>query len=355
MITSVFHLDKITSSTRHAGLTKQVTVGYEIPSRAGYVLAVKVLNDKVTYDQVEIATGRFVKVRRDDLLAVTLGSRFASKGFAGVVPESVKKGDTLQILNMGGVCGACTAFHPKLGRPFDVEVLGAVLTYPSMEARVGVPAHILNGPIKPAEILTGEVPVIYISGTAMNSGKTTAACEIIRELLRSGLTVAACKLTGVSLRRDTLNMTDAGAVAAFDFTDAGAPVTEASEAQAICRGIINALALEKPDVIVAELGDGLLGRYGVAEILEDERLMSLAAAHVLCAVDPVGAYGAERLFEDRFSQSISVVSGPVTDNEVGRSQIETILGVPAINVFQDLGAMSSILVGKVKSWNKQGT
>jgi len=293
-----------------------------------------------------------VKVRRDDILAVTLGSRSASQGFAGVVPESIRTGDVLQILNMGGVCGACTAFHPKLGRPFDVEVLGAVLAYPSMEARVGVPAHILNGPIEATGRLSGHAPVIYISGTSMNSGKTTAACEIIRELVRSGLAVAACKLTGVSLMRDTLTMTDAGAMAAFDFTDAGVPVTDAADAPEISMGIIEKLAKENPDVIVAELGDGLLGQYGVAEILEEGRLMSLSAAHVLCAVDPVGAYGASLLFQNRFSQSISVISGPVTDNEVGRKQIQESLDLPAINAFQDPGALSEFLIGKVKSWKR---
>lgn len=352
MITSVLHLDKVTSSTRHAGITRNVTIGYEITARPGYVLAVKVLSDKVTYDHVEIVTGRFVKVRRDDILAVTLGSRSASQGFAGVVPETVRAGDTLQILNMGGVCGACTAFHPKLGKPFDVEVLGTVLTYPSMEARVGVPAHILSGPIEAAIRLSGHAPVIYISGTSMNSGKTTAACEIIRELVRFGLAVAACKLTGVSLMRDTLTMTDAGAVAAFDFTDAGAPVTDATDAPTISMGIIDKLIRENPDVIVAELGDGLLGQYGVAEILEEKQLMSLAAAHVLCAADPVGAYGAARLFKERFSQSISVISGPVTDNEVGRKQIREILDLPAVNAFQDPGELSEFLMGKVKSWKK---
>lgn len=352
MSTTLCHIDKIASSTRHAGINRQVKVGRDIVARRGYVLAVKVLNDKVTYDRMEIATGRMVKVRRDDILAVTLGARHASKGFAGFVPEHIAVGDRLQILNMGGICGVCTAFHPEFGQPFDVEVLGAVLSYPSMDARIGVPAHTLVGPIKPADHCNDSIPVIYVSGTAMNAGKTFAACELIREFVRAGRTVAACKISGVSLMRDTLNMTDAGATAAADFTDAGCPVTDPIEAPSISLGIIGSLARRKPDVIVAELGDGLLGQYGVSEILENGELMSLAAAHVVCASDPVGAYGAHLLFRDRFSQPITVISGPVSDNQVGRSQIEGTLGIPAINAFQDAGALGKLLAKEVDAWKK---
>lgn len=352
MSTSLCHIDKIASSARHAGITRQVKIGLDIIAKPGYVLAVKVLNDKVTYDRMEIVSGRMVKVRRDDILAVTLGSRHASKGFAGVVPEKIVPGDRLQILNMGGICGACTAFHPELGLPFDVEVLGSILSYPSMDARVGVPAHTLDGPIKPTDHCDVSIPVIYVSGTSMNSGKTFAACELTREFVRIGRTVAACKISGVSLMRDTLNMTDAGAIAAADFSDAGSPVTDPGAAPSISLGIIGSLAKQKPDVIVAELGDGLLGQYGVSEILENGTLMSMAAAHVICASDPVGAFGANILFRDRFFQRITVISGPVSDNKVGRRQIEKTLGVPAINAFQDAGALGELLIKEVDAWKK---
>lgn len=351
MNTSILNLDKISSSTRHVDIGRRVCIGPEIKAQPGYVLAVRVLTDKVLYDQLEVVTGRMVKLRRDDLLAVTLGSRSAAQGFAGKVPESVAVGDTLQILNMGGVCGSCTAFHPSLGRPFDVEVLGSILSYPSMEARIGVPANIRNGPVKPAWEIETRLPVIYIAGTSMNSGKTTAACEIIKELGRSRLTVAACKLTGVSLMRDTLNMTDAGALSAYDFTDAGLPVTTSSDALTTAKGLFNKLSRERPDVVVAELGDGILGTYGVCEILKDPELMSLAAAHVICASDPVGVHGAAQIFKERYSQEIAVVSGPATDNAVGRDIISNSLGFPAFNAFQDAQSLGRLLLEKVELWH----
>jgi dethiobiotin synthetase len=52
-----------------------------------------------------------------------------------------------------------------------------------------------------------------IAGTSMNSGKTYAATELIKQATRAGLRVAAAKLSGVACLRDTLNMADHGAVA----------------------------------------------------------------------------------------------------------------------------------------------
>src|ERR1044072_8936888 len=103
----------------------------------------------------------------------------------------------------------------------------------------------------------------------MNAGKTVAATELVRGLYRSGLKVAAAKLTGVSLMRDALSMRDAGASAALTFNDIGIASTHAGVTVSSAKGILNRLAQGKPDVIVAELGDGILGEYGVQDILRD--------------------------------------------------------------------------------------
>ena len=56
---------------------------------------------------------------------------------------------------------------------------------------------------------------------------------------------------------------------------------------ATAKGIFNRLAGTKPDVIVAELGDGILGEYGVQDILRDPELTGVGAAYVMAAPDPV--------------------------------------------------------------------
>ena len=136
--------------------------------------------------------------------------------------------------------------------------------------------------------------MVYVAGTCMNAGKTVAATELVRGLARGGLRVAAAKLTGVSLMRDALSMLDAGAVAALTFNDVGIASTHAGVTVATAKGIFNRLAAAKPDVIVAELGDGILGEYGVQDILHDAELMRVGAAYVMAAPDPVACWGANR-------------------------------------------------------------
>ena len=336
------HLDRIASVTRNAKVSPDVTIGDKVICQQGMLIAVKVLTDKYTYNTVENISGRMIRIKSGDILAGVLGHRMALKGYAGKVPESLKVGDTIQILNLGGVLGTCTAANPELGSPFDVEVLGSILTFPKLGDRVGSQATISNGKIQPSDTVNQKVPVVFVSGSSMNSGKTVAATELIRVLNHRGLSVSACKLTGVSLMRDILSMHDAGAQTVVDFTDAGVVSTRRSKILPIARGLINYLAKDKPDLIIAELGDGLLGDYGVDDILSDKSLMSCGICHIICAPDPVATYGAYTLFKDKFGLTINAISGPVTDNAVGRDYITDKLGIAAHNARYDIDKLVDI-------------
>ena len=142
VVTTRVRLDRIASATRNAGLSPEVIVGDQIVSTEGYVLAVRILEDKSTYNTVEDVTGRMVALRAGDVLAGTLGTRRALRGYAGVVPPTIAVGDTIEVLNLGGILGRCTSVNPEIGPPFKAAVLGAVLTFPELGDRVGRPAHI---------------------------------------------------------------------------------------------------------------------------------------------------------------------------------------------------------------------
>jgi hypothetical protein len=343
--TTRIRLDRISSSTRNAQLGTEVIVGDEIVAAEGYVLAVRILADKSSYNTVEDLTGRMVSLRAGDVLAGTLGSRRALRGYAGEVPASLSVGDTIEVLNLGGILGRCTSANPEIGPPFKAEVIGAILSFPDLGDRIGRPAHIKDHAVPAAETLQSKVPVVYIAGTCMNAGKTVAASELVRGLTRAGLRVAAAKLTGVSLMRDSLSMRDAGAIAGLTFNDIGIATTRAGVTVTAAKGIFNRLALEKPDVIVAELGDGILGDYGVQDILRDPELTSVGAAYVMAAPDPVGCWGSTTLMRELFGLEVHVLTGPATDNEVGRDYVTGKLGIPAHNALRDADG----LVGVVKS------
>jgi hypothetical protein len=324
-------VDKIASATGNVPLRRDVRLTSDIVAREGYIIAARVQGEKTTYNQLEDIHGRMVTVHDGDTVAGVLGPRHALHGYTGYVPDRIAVGDVLQLLNLGGVIGCCTSHNPDVGPPFDVEVLGGVLVFPEFEDRSGLPAHIGINAVTCAPGPLPPVPVVYVAGTCMNSGKTTAACQLIRQFAKRGTAVGACKVTGVALRRDTLRMRDYGASWAVSFTDAGIVTTTPANAVSVSRTLVGHLVQAGAQVIVVELGDGILGEYGVAQILGDPELGGLATVVVLCANDPVGAWGARRVMQEQFGLAIDVVSGPTTDNAVGVRYVREQLGLEALN------------------------
>src|SRR6185295_15858547 len=263
-------VDKIASVTQACGLGNEVRVATDsIPAEEGVVVVVEILTNKSTYNTLELTSGRMAKVGKGDVVAGALGHRKALFGYSGHVPESVKPGDILQMLNIGGVLGICDSVNPDKGKPFDCRVLGVVLHFPYLGERIGVPARAGMSKLDfNAKLDTRGVPVVALAGTCMEAGKTAAACAIVSRMRHRGLVVDAFKATGVSLRRDILAMEDAGARRSMIFTDLGVISTTRTTGPALTRTMLTELASGKPDVIVFELGDGILGTYGVDAILE---------------------------------------------------------------------------------------
>jgi hypothetical protein len=71
--------------------------------------------------------------------------------------------------------------------------------------------------------------------------------------------------------------------------------------------------------------------------------MAVAAAHVLCAPDPVGCWGVAELYRQEYRLPITVISGPATDNEVGREFVRTTLGLPAHNALREAPALVGVV------------
>ena len=327
-------LDKIGSATFRSGIGRDVYLGDEIVSEEGYVLAGRILNDKRVYNELENSEGRMVPLKSGDCVAGVLGHRNALHGYEGRLPGEVKTGDRIHLLNLGGVMGLCTSFNLDVGRPFEVEVMGAVLHFPYLEKRVGVPAHIGLEAIPDNLKIRKIPPIVAVVGTCMNSGKTVAVCEVIHGLVKKGMRVSAAKVTGVALRRDVLRMIDFGASEALSFADAGVVATGPETATAVTCRLISNLSRGKPDVLVVEFGDGIFGDYGVQTVLNDNEIRQWLRCVVLCANDPAGAWGACRFLKQNGIET-QVVSGPVTDNHVGRSFIESRLGLKAANARTD--------------------
>jgi hypothetical protein len=333
-------VDKIASVTQACGLSREVRISPDIPAEEGVVVVVEVLTNKSNYNTLELTSGRMAKVVRGDIVVGALGHRQALFGYSGHVPESLAAGDVIQMLNIGGVLGVCDSVNPEKGRPFDCRVLGVVLHFPYLGERIGVPARVGYRRFDPqAALETRGVPVVALAGTCMEAGKTAAACAIVARMRHRGLVIDAFKATGVSLRRDVLAMEDAGARNSMIFTDLGIVSTTGASGPALTRTMLTELAAGKPDVIVFELGDGILGTYGVDAILDCPDIRAALTGVVLSANDPVAAWGGVKLLRERFNIEPCMVTGPATDNRVGVEIIEKQLGVPACNAISEGAAL----------------
>ena len=340
------HLDKIASVTRNLHLGRQVTLTSEIEARPGAVVAGRIRGEKSVYNQLEDIHGRLSVLHDGDVIVGALGHRNALQGYEGVMPKSVKPGDALHLLNVGGVIGMAVSGSPDAGAPFQVEVLGQVLLFKEFGSRVGQPASIDSGAVK-GNASAPPVPVIYIAGTCMNAGKTHAACTLVRRLSQEGVKVGGAKLTGVSLLRDILAMRDYGADAILDFTDAGVACTGPDTSARIARVILSELASRGVDLIIAETGDGIMGEYGVQTILADPELQAWGKVHILCANDPVGVAGAVTHFKHAFGLEVDVVTGPATDNRVGTRFVES-LGLPACNARTNPKQFGDLVLERIR-------
>ena len=341
------HLDKIASVTRGLRLGRHVTLSADVEAREGAVLAARVRGEKSVYNQLEDVHGRMSVLHDGDIIVGALGHRNALQGYEGILPTRVEVGDTLHLLNLGGVIGTCVSSNPDVGAPFSLEVLGQVQIFPDFNSRVGQKAFIQAAAVQGRPEAT-PVPVVFVAGTCMNAGKTHAACALVRHFTQAGYKVGGAKLTGVSLQRDILAMQDYGAEAILDFTDAGVTCTGPATAPGAARAIFTELADRGVDLIIAETGDGIMGEYGVQAILEDEALRNWGVAFVLCANDPVGVEGGVRNLKDVYGIQVDVVAGPATDNRVGGRFVAT-LGLPAHNARSQGRELGELVLSKVRA------
>jgi hypothetical protein len=340
--------DKIGSATSplHLSRVLQVTEVSDAP-RAGDVIVVRVLTDNATYNMLELPTGRLAKVNPGDVLVGVLGRRRALKGFVGDVPASVSAGDELHLLNLGGVIGRCSGHHSSLNDAIKVEVIGLAAD------DQGAVRNIADAALPPRESLGATAPLVVIAGACMNSGKTYAATEIIQQGTRAGLRVAAAKLSGIACLRDTLNMADHGAIATASFLDCGLPSTVgAGDLAPVARAIIARLNESAPDLIVIELGDGILGGYSVESIFEDAEFRAAMTALVFCASDYVGAWGGIELFRRRGIE-VHLVAGSVTDSQMGEDYIQDEFGIRAANARRNGPKLFEVVQEKVSTFRPE--
>ncbi|MBI4606015.1 MAG: hypothetical protein HY721_28960 [Planctomycetes bacterium] len=334
-------MHKIASVAYRLGFEKEVEVTRRLEARPGNTIVVRALSEKRVYSELELENGRMSKVFYGDVIVGALGRRRALRGFSGEVPSKLRAGDAVQLLNKGGVVGESSSDHKDLGQPLSCEVLG-------MPVRNGKIVRVWDARLPEVASLAGlELPpVVAVTATCMESGKTLFLTELIQELTRNGFSVAGGKLTGIACRRDLIALEDHGAAATASFLDAGHASTAGLDAAALtvaAKTVIAHLAAARPDILVLEFGDGVIGEYGVLEVLQDPEVRRIVRMHAFCAGDMVGAWGGQRFLGERGIE-IDLFSGPVTDNDVGLDFLRKELGKPAINAHRNPEALAEAVM-----------
>src|SRR6185369_6301825 len=318
----------VASAASPLKLTNPVEVHRQASVEAGQLVVVRALTENPLYPELETPSGERVAVKKGDIIAGILGSRQALRGFVGYAPYRLTAGDKLHILNLGGVIGRYVSGHKDLGEPVQVEVLG-----------------ISKKNLKEVAVLAEAKPIILVCGSCMNVGKTATTEELIKGLSWQGMKVGGAKITGIACLKDTIRMKNAGATKTLSFLDCGVPSTvDTDDIAGIARSIVS--QMKDVDLVVMELGDGVMGHYKVNRFFDDRALMSHIDAVVFCASDLTAAWGGKEILAQR-GVPVTVVCGPATDTEAGVTYLEKTIGVPAANALTDSQKLLNLLTPMV--------
>jgi hypothetical protein len=316
---------KIGSSTLKLWLEAPFNTEHLQHAEVGDVIIAEVLTENPAYPYLEQPDGVLTKLSVGDKIAGVIGSRQALRGFVGYAPTRLKKNCTLSLLNMGGVIGNFIDSVAELGKPIQLRYLGTVVDSDGV-------VNLKRAALPDAYAIEDTRPIVLVIGTCMNVGKTSTATKLIEIATQAGYRVGAAKLSGVAAVKDLRQFMSAGAVDVKSFLDCGLPSTvDADNLAPIVKTVINAL---DGDLLIVELGDGIMGHYKVETVLKDVNIMSHVTVVVVCASDLMAAYGTKLYFE-QLGIEINAFSGLTTDTVSGSNFIEEKLGVPAINGLKE--------------------
>lgn len=307
--------------------------------RSGDVIAVKINEVNPRYQMLETTDCAQVKLTKNMKIVGAAGSRWALRGFIGVLPGLLKKGDAINVLNIGGVLGKCIDYTPELGPATTAEFLGFIA------AKTGKVNLIQYAPFAPQ--MGSLPPVAAVIGTCMNTGKTTAVSAMVKHLSKDGLKVACGKICGVAAVKDVKQYFKNGAIEAITFNDFGwtssADITNIVDTST---KVIRYLASKDPDIILVELGDGIIGKYGVSSLVSSRDFRRMISRWVLCAYDPAGAFGAVS-YLSRYNIEPAAITGPVADNLAGINAVAEFSAIPVISPLKSPDILTRTVVSKL--------
>jgi hypothetical protein len=325
----------------------KVTPMYAQPRIGDLVLAE--VQDLGRHNRMEVRTGVTMALFPGDHIVGAFGNRYATDQYEGYLPTRPVEG--CDLLSVGGVLGEVASRHTSLVDPTRLRVVGLVSDRygrPINQRAFGLPSHAVG------EGLQSRAEVILVVGSAMNSGKTTAAGTLARALSRANFGVAAGKITGTAAGKDGRFYEACGARPVLDFTSAGYPSTYMlglEELLGVYESILGNLRASNPDYIILEIADGIFQRE--TRMLLESAEFRRSADHVFFAAgDSLSAESGVRSIRE-YGLPLRATAGSVTQSPLASREVEEALGMPCMSIERIMdGTLREVLgTGRALQWS----
>lgn len=235
------------------------------------------------HNRVQLTSGRLSNIFPGDLIVLACGARYAPDQFEGLAEVDPAGAD---LLAGGGCMGRMVARNERIKPATRLLPMGRLLD------AACTPVNLDRFALPPTT-RGAEIPVIFVLGTAMNSGKTTATAQLALGLRRAGYRVAALKGTGTGAFGDYNEYADTGAHWVADFTDAGMVTTYREPLDRVKNGLdllLGHAAEQGCQIAVMEIADGLF-QLETGALVADPWLRNRMAGMVFACGDAVAAAG----------------------------------------------------------------
>jgi hypothetical protein len=294
--------------------------------------------------ELENKNGRIHRLTDSSAALFVYGNRYATDAFEAVVPDEPM--DYVDLVARSGIIGRVEVRNSRVLAPTTVRLLGRVVD------KDGRPVSTLDHSLIDPQTTVKKSPrskLVLVVGTAMNSGKSTAAVAICWALTAMGHRVRASKVTGTASLKEILHMNDAGAGVYNDFTYFGHPSTYMLDECEVLR-VFNQLDLKfannPRNFWVVEVADGLLQRE-TSMLLASPEVKERIHRLVFCASDTFGAIGGIHVLEDNYDLHPDAISGIVASSPLGIRELTDYTKVPAFDASEpDLRVLSELLIGQ---------
>jgi hypothetical protein len=280
------------------------------------------------HKSVQMEDGKNHFIFPGDLIIGAFADRYATSQFEGYVPSAIA--DTYDIIGGGGVIGVVKSKNYALKDVEPTKVRQVAYCCQEDGEVINTKFHISK-----RVSFRGETPapIILSIGSTMDSGKTTTAAFVARGLKQSFEKVAFIKLTGTCYTKDREFVRDCGADIVTDFSEVGYPSTfmcSKEEILDIYQSLLDQISVEKPDVIVMEIADGLMQRE-TNFLLKDEAFMKTISKVIFSCGDSLSAFHGVELLK-KWGIDVAAVSGYFTTSPLLIEEVKENSSTPVFTI-----------------------